>query len=170
MADRCKWLSGIAAGFSQSHHGWHMGNIDPRSCRSPESESAVWTIPSAIFPHRDFASSTFLDYRNNIPYELSHEVHDRILRTATMAHYRDEVLSQETAHHDNIMSALLERFSKWLQLKIYQIEVTFCVYIFTPAEKFIFCMFFSLPSLAPSFFPVLSVLLVGMETNNEQGP
>jgi len=37
------------------------------------------------------------------------------------------------------MSSYLERFSKWLQLKIYQIEVTLSVYIFTPAEKAIFC-------------------------------
>lgn len=29
--------------------------------------------------------------------------------------------------------------AKWLQLKIYQVEVTFSVYIFTPLEKFIFC-------------------------------
>jgi len=36
------------------------------------------------------------------------------------------------------MSSYLERFSKWLQLKIYQIEVTLSVYIFTPAEKAIF--------------------------------
>ncbi|KAJ9143860.1 hypothetical protein NKR23_g6350 [Pleurostoma richardsiae] len=32
----------------------------------------------------------------------------------------------------------IESFSKWLQLKIYQVEVTFSVYIFTPLEKFIF--------------------------------
>ncbi|KAK0720861.1 hypothetical protein B0H67DRAFT_462131, partial [Lasiosphaeris hirsuta] len=32
----------------------------------------------------------------------------------------------------------LESFSKWIQLKIYQLEVTFSVYIFTPIEKFIF--------------------------------
>ncbi|KAK3944139.1 hypothetical protein QBC46DRAFT_337870 [Diplogelasinospora grovesii] len=35
------------------------------------------------------------------------------------------------------MSAL-DRFSKWLQLKIYQLEVTLSVYMFTPVEKFIF--------------------------------
>lgn len=35
----------------------------------------------------------------------------------------------------------LERFSKWIQLKIYQTEVTYSVYIFTPAEKFVFCTF-----------------------------
>lgn len=29
--------------------------------------------------------------------------------------------------------------TKWLQLKVYQVEVTFSVYIFTPLEKFIFC-------------------------------
>jgi hypothetical protein len=33
----------------------------------------------------------------------------------------------------------LDRFGKWVQLKVYQIEVTFSVYMFTPAEKFIFC-------------------------------
>lgn len=36
-------------------------------------------------------------------------------------------------------------FTKWLQLKIYQVEVTWCVYIFTPLEKFIFCTFCSSP-------------------------
>src|SRR3954451_9023497 len=39
----------------------------------------------------------------------------------------------------------LEKFSKWVQLKVYQVEVTYSVYIFTPAEKFVFCM-----SLLPS--------------------
>lgn len=34
----------------------------------------------------------------------------------------------------------LESFTKWLKLKIYQLEVTFSVYIFTPLEKFVFCM------------------------------
>ncbi|TLS27694.1 hypothetical protein PpBr36_04457 [Pyricularia pennisetigena] len=33
---------------------------------------------------------------------------------------------------------LLDRFGKWAQLKIYQIEVTFSVYMFTPTERFIF--------------------------------
>jgi len=33
----------------------------------------------------------------------------------------------------------LEKFSKWVQLKVYQVEVTYSVYIFTPAEKFVFC-------------------------------
>ncbi|KAK0727255.1 hypothetical protein B0T26DRAFT_636262 [Lasiosphaeria miniovina] len=36
------------------------------------------------------------------------------------------------------MSSYLEAFSKWLKLKIYQLEVTLSVYIFTPIEKFIF--------------------------------
>ncbi|KAL2023835.1 hypothetical protein VTK56DRAFT_1102 [Thermocarpiscus australiensis] len=36
------------------------------------------------------------------------------------------------------MASPLESFSKWLQLKIYQLEVTMAVYIFTPLEKFIF--------------------------------
>ncbi|KAK5654841.1 hypothetical protein OQA88_6877 [Cercophora sp. LCS_1] len=36
------------------------------------------------------------------------------------------------------MSSYLESFSKWIQLKIYQLEVTYSVYIFTPIEKFIF--------------------------------
>ncbi|KAL1877613.1 hypothetical protein VTK73DRAFT_8437 [Phialemonium thermophilum] len=41
-----------------------------------------------------------------------------------------------------------DSFSKWLKLKIYQIEVTFSVYIFTPVEKFIFwSVFFLLTSL-----------------------
>ena len=38
------------------------------------------------------------------------------------------------------MSSYLEAFSKWFKLKIYQLEVTMSVYIFTPIEKFIFCM------------------------------
>ncbi|KAK4168054.1 hypothetical protein QBC43DRAFT_310747 [Cladorrhinum sp. PSN259] len=33
------------------------------------------------------------------------------------------------------MSSSLEKFSKWIQLKIYQLEVTLAVYMFTPAEK-----------------------------------
>ena len=37
------------------------------------------------------------------------------------------------------MSSYLESLSKWIQLKIYQLEVTYSVYIFTPIEKFIFC-------------------------------
>ncbi|KAK4043048.1 hypothetical protein C8A01DRAFT_32837 [Parachaetomium inaequale] len=36
------------------------------------------------------------------------------------------------------MASHLESFSKWLQLKIYQLEVTMSVYIYTPIEKFIF--------------------------------
>ncbi|KAL2170951.1 hypothetical protein VTG60DRAFT_4213 [Thermothelomyces hinnuleus] len=36
------------------------------------------------------------------------------------------------------MASRLESFSKWLQLKIYQLEVTMSVYIYTPVEKFIF--------------------------------
>ncbi|KAK1835422.1 hypothetical protein QBC39DRAFT_341340 [Podospora conica] len=36
------------------------------------------------------------------------------------------------------MSSYLESFSKWIQLKIYQLEITYSVYIFTPIEKFIF--------------------------------
>ncbi|KAK4148098.1 uncharacterized protein C8A04DRAFT_23891 [Dichotomopilus funicola] len=36
------------------------------------------------------------------------------------------------------MASTLESFSKWLQLKIYQLEVTMSVYIYTPIEKFIF--------------------------------
>ncbi|KAK4152620.1 hypothetical protein C8A00DRAFT_44322 [Chaetomidium leptoderma] len=36
------------------------------------------------------------------------------------------------------MASRLESFSKWLQLKIYQLEVTMSVYIYTPIEKFIF--------------------------------
>ena len=36
------------------------------------------------------------------------------------------------------MTSYLESLSKWIQLKIYQLEVTYSVYIFTPIEKFIF--------------------------------
>ncbi|KAL1854786.1 hypothetical protein Daus18300_011382 [Diaporthe australafricana] len=42
--------------------------------------------------------------------------------------------------------------TKWLSLKIYQVEVTFSVYIFTPLEKFIFWsvvfLLFSLTAIA----------------------
>lgn len=52
------------------------------------------------------------------------------------------------------MSSPLERLSKWLQLKVYQIEVTFSVYMFTPLEKLAFCTL-PLPSLPlrPHTFP-----------------
>jgi hypothetical protein len=33
----------------------------------------------------------------------------------------------------------LERFSKWVQLKVYQTEVHSSVYMFTPVERMIFC-------------------------------
>jgi len=51
--------------------------------------------------------------------------------------------------------SILERFSKWLQLKVYQFEVTFSVYMFTPAEKLFFCM--SNPPLhtSLSYLPLL---------------
>ncbi|KAM7206486.1 Protein of unknown function (DUF3317) domain containing protein [Naviculisporaceae sp. PSN 640] len=46
------------------------------------------------------------------------------------------------------MTGRLEAFSKWLQLKKYQLEVTLSVYMFTPNEKFIFySVFFLLFSL-----------------------
>ncbi|KAK3326294.1 hypothetical protein B0H66DRAFT_550575 [Apodospora peruviana] len=46
------------------------------------------------------------------------------------------------------MAGYLEKFSKWLQLKIYQLEVTLSVYMFTPNEKFVFySVFFLLFSL-----------------------
>lgn len=35
--------------------------------------------------------------------------------------------------------AVLASLVQWLQLKKYQLEVTFSVYIYTPLEKFIFC-------------------------------
>lgn len=47
------------------------------------------------------------------------------------------------------MSSYLEAFSKWLKLKIYQLEVTMSVYIFTPIEKFIFCTSLFLPFTSP---------------------
>ncbi|PKS10828.1 hypothetical protein jhhlp_002585 [Lomentospora prolificans] len=37
--------------------------------------------------------------------------------------------------------AVLTSFIKWLELKKYQLEVTFSVYIYTPIEKFIFWSF-----------------------------
>ncbi|KAL2258573.1 hypothetical protein VTK26DRAFT_8073 [Humicola hyalothermophila] len=36
------------------------------------------------------------------------------------------------------MTGKLESFSKWLQLKHYQFEVTLGVYMYTPGEKFFF--------------------------------
>lgn len=42
--------------------------------------------------------------------------------------------------------ALLASLVQWLQLKKYQLEVTFSVYIYTPLEKFIFCASPSLSS------------------------
>ncbi|KAK0739803.1 hypothetical protein B0T21DRAFT_363353 [Apiosordaria backusii] len=42
-----------------------------------------------------------------------------------------------TAEEKLTMSPL-DKFSKWLELKIYQLEVTMSVYMFTPMEKFIF--------------------------------
>jgi hypothetical protein len=55
------------------------------------------------------------------------------------------------------MSSYLESLSKWIQLKIYQLEVTYSVYIFTPIEKFIFCMLPPpVPSLAPDHSPMLT--------------
>lgn len=47
---------------------------------------------------------------------------------------------------------VLDRFGKWVQLKVYQVEVTYSVYMFTPAEKFIFCAFF-FPQLATASSP-----------------
>ena len=41
----------------------------------------------------------------------------------------------------------LERFSKWIQLKIYQFEVTYSVYMLTPMEKFFVCKSIVLSSL-----------------------
>lgn len=55
------------------------------------------------------------------------------------------------------MSGRLESFSKWLQLKIYQLEVTLSVYMFTPSEKFFFCTFVAL--FSPSCHTFLPVLL-----------
>ena len=50
--------------------------------------------------------------------------------------------------------SILERFSKWLQLKVYQFEVTFSVYMFTPAEKLFFCTSFLLPPIHPIHPPI----------------
>ncbi|CAK7268997.1 hypothetical protein SEPCBS57363_003374 [Sporothrix epigloea] len=42
----------------------------------------------------------------------------------------------------------LERFSKWIKLKIYQFEVTYSVYMLTPMEKFVvYSLLFLLTSL-----------------------
>ncbi|KAG8163501.1 hypothetical protein KVR01_006798 [Diaporthe batatas] len=49
-------------------------------------------------------------------------------------------------------SSPFQSLTKWLSLKLYQVEVTFSVYIFTPLEKFIFWSFvfllFSLTAIA----------------------
>lgn len=58
-------------------------------------------------------------------------------------------------------------FTKWLQLKIYQVEVTFSVYIFTPLEKFIFCTFFSFFSFPSLFSPPTPRLLSSMNYNHD---
>ncbi|KAK4670383.1 uncharacterized protein QC763_211220 [Podospora pseudopauciseta] len=50
----------------------------------------------------------------------------------TMNNYRPP-----TAEEKLTMSPI-DRLSKWLELKIYQLEVTMSVYMFTPMEKFIF--------------------------------
>ncbi|EFW99883.1 hypothetical protein CMQ_201 [Grosmannia clavigera kw1407] len=60
----------------------------------------------------------------------------------------------------------LERFSKWVQLKIYQTEVTYSVYIFTPAEKFVFYsvvfLLFALTSIATFLYlPRYVAFLIG---------
>lgn len=49
-----------------------------------------------------------------------------------------------------------QSLTKWLSLKIYQVEVTFSVYIFTPLEKFIFCTSIS---ASPPPFPFQTSLL-----------
>lgn len=54
--------------------------------------------------------------------------------------------------------SMLASFRKWLQRKQLQFEVTFAIYMFTPWEKFAFCMtrppFPSSPSNA-HFFDVV---------------
>lgn len=49
------------------------------------------------------------------------------------------MFTPKKAEHELATMSLLERFSKWLQLKVYQVEVTFSVYMFTPLEKLFFC-------------------------------
>jgi hypothetical protein len=57
----------------------------------------------------------------------------------------------------------LESFSKWLKLKIYQLEVTFSVYIFTPAEKFFFCkLYLTFVSSLSHIFHRTNLLLCGI--------
>lgn len=57
-----------------------------------------------------------------------------------------------------IIMSMLASFRKWLQRKQLQFEVTFAIYMFTPWEKFAFCMtrppFPSSPSNA-HFFDVV---------------
>lgn len=73
--------------------------------------------------------------------------------------HRPVVLNQPTTNHHNppTMASKLESFSKWLQLKLYQFEVTLSVYMFTFGEKFFFCA--SPPSsfLASLFPPLLTL-------------
>lgn len=48
---------------------------------------------------------------------------------------------------------VLASLVQWLQLKKYQLEVSFSVYIYTPLEKFIFCTSpFPLPCLSPPLY------------------
>lgn len=58
---------------------------------------------------------------------------------------------QRISHHQHKMSSRhsTPSITKWLQLKVYQVEVTFSVYMFTPLEKFTFCMFPPPPSSPP---------------------
>lgn len=53
-----------------------------------------------------------------------------------------------------------QSLTKWLSLKIYQVEVTFSVYIFTPLEKFIFCTSILLcsPTIPTPYSPVPRLL------------
>ena len=43
------------------------------------------------------------------------------------------------SHPQTAIMSPLERFSKWIQLKIYQFEVTYSVNMLTPMEKFFVC-------------------------------
>ncbi len=65
------------------------------------------------------------------------------------------------------MASQLESFSKWLQLKIYQLEVTMSVYIYTPIEKFIFCTSCPLSSRQPACAPPL---MTNTRTNTPTQP
>ncbi|KAH8756761.1 hypothetical protein F5883DRAFT_163995 [Diaporthe sp. PMI_573] len=74
--------------------------------------------------------------------------------------------SQSSSSSSSSSVSPFQSLTKWLSLKVYQVEVTFSVYIFTPLEKFIFWSFvfllFSLTAIATILYlPHHIMFLVG---------